>query len=146
MSQVRVLFEAPNKQPLQTGWLFVLCTAKAVHNSVKTVAVQSRVPAVNCRRKNNPVNFFRCDKNQAAAVADNLFKVTGSICSCLAVTLLSLRDISPVRGSTVCGTMQNVLKTLIYNQVFFSFGKRIIFNRNLVKKVLMSLENNGINT
>ena len=43
---------------------------------------------------------------------------TGSSCSYLAVTLLSRRDISPVRGSTVCGTMQKVLKTLIYNQVF----------------------------
>ena len=36
--------------------------------------------------------------NEATAVADNIFKVTGSSCSYLAVTLLSLRDISPVRG------------------------------------------------
>lgn len=32
--------------------------ATAVHNSVKTVAVQSRVSAVNCRRKSDPANCF----------------------------------------------------------------------------------------
>ncbi len=85
----------------------------------ETVAVQSRVPAVNCRRENNPVNCFSVAiKIRLRQQPVNRQCVTGSICSCLAVTLLSLRDISPVRGSTVCGTMQKVLKTFIYNQVF----------------------------
>ena len=52
--------------------------------------------------------------NEATAVVDNIFKVTGSSCSYLAVTLLSLRDISPVRGNAVWVAMQKVLKTLIY--------------------------------
>ena len=40
--------------------------------------------------------------------------LTGSSCSYLAVTLLSLRDISPVRGIAVWGAKPKVLKTLIY--------------------------------
>ena len=55
--------------------------------------------------------------NEATAVADNIFKVTGSSCSYLAVTLLSLHDISlsgealfeaPKKDRTMCGLFVSV--------------------------------------
>ena len=70
--------------------------------------------------------------NEATAVADNIFKVTGSSCSYLAVTLLSLHDIS-LSGEALfeAPTKKSIFDT-ISKLLFFAFIPHPLSPKSLI--------------